>query len=60
MSDQPMSSTIINKILGFFFAKAKEVNRVKARARANGCFIKGSEKRNTVKLGACCHYLARS
>jgi len=62
MSDQPISSTIINTILGFFFAKAKEVNRAKARARANGGFIKGSErrKRNTVKLGAFCHYLARS
>ncbi|MDB4489850.1 hypothetical protein N9034_01590, partial [bacterium] len=41
---------------------AKEVNRAKARARANGGCIKGSErrKRNTVKLGAFCHYLARS
>ena len=62
MSDQPISSTIINTILGFFFAKAKEVKRAKARARANRGFIKGSErrKRNTVKLGAFCHYLARS
>lgn len=62
MSDQPISSTIINTILGFFFAKAKEVKRAKARARANRGFIKGSErrKRNTVKLGTFCHYLARS
>ena len=62
MSLQPISSTIINTILGFFFAKAKEVKRAKARARANRGFIKGSErrKRNTVKLGAFCHYLARS
>ena len=60
MSDQPMSSTMINTILGFFLAKAKEVNRAKARAKANGGFIKGSERRNTVKLGAFCHYLARS
>ena len=30
MSDQPMSSTIIKTILGFFFAKAKEANRVRA------------------------------
>jgi len=62
MSDQPISSTIINTILGFFLAKAKDKARAKARARANGGFIKGSErrKRNTVKLGAFCHYLARS
>ena len=62
MSDQPISSTIINTILGFFFAKAKEVKRAKARASANRGFIKGSErrKRNTVKLGTFCHYLARS
>jgi len=62
MSDQPISSTIINTILGLFLAKAKEVNRAKARVKANGGFIKGSERGqgNTVKLGAFCHYLARS
>ena len=53
---------VMRTILGFFFAKAKEVKRAKARARANRGFIKGSErrKRNTVKLDTFCHYLARS
>ena len=59
MSDQPMSSTIIKTILGFFCAWAKEPHR--ARANTNGGFIRDSGRRgeNTLKLGASCRYLAR-
>ena len=62
MSDQPMSSTIINTLLGFFCAWAKEVNRARPRASANGGFIRGSGRRkgDTEKLVVFCHYLARA
>ena len=62
MSDQPMSSTIIKTILGFFCAWAKEPHRANTNTNTNGGFIRDSVRRgeNTLTLGASCRYLARS